>query len=125
MAKATKVVSEAEGYVAHWQEVLGLQNWRIVIDATDNRSSTSIAITCWAANYRRAEITINLSVNEKYFREENLSRSMLHELLHLIFAPLGDVAADEITGTAKRLLEIQEEVVVDTLANIIWRMARA
>ena len=70
---SARVASEAEGYVAHWQGVLGLQNWRVEVTAKEQPLSNATAVTSWPANYRSAEIAINLSSEDKHLGGENLN----------------------------------------------------
>jgi hypothetical protein len=130
MAKAAKVVSEAEGYVAHWQEVLGLQNWRIIVTA-EKAGSGSIAECIHPSHYRKARITIDLTPKNSWNLKAQLTgklleQTMLHELIHLLLAPVRDFWDDELSGGSiwKQYANAQETV-VDELTSVMWRITRA
>lgn len=85
-----------------WQERLRL-NWRILINI-EPRLPDNIRGRCyWEGSLQDATILINPNIDWSKYPVE---KTVLHELLHLLFAKLGDPCPDCIETAVKILTDV-------------------
>ncbi len=117
MAKLKNPVSEADAllfdaYVAKWQQLLNLQDWRI------ERSSA-------AAKNAMASVEFNLPARLAVYKlgdfgseaitPESLEQTCIHELLHIVLFDLINVVSDkssdeEIESAEHRVINMMEKL---------------
>lgn len=117
-----------ERYVVKWQPLLGLQNWHIAVVVTkDVLSNNVLADIAWTPHYRHATMGSSIkhvTFHEIDFAEEHIERTAVHELCHLLLAPIRDVIHNQFDGESFGWLAFKgrQETVVDELTNLILRL---
>ena len=103
----------------YWQEQLGLGQWEIYfshIDLIDKR-----AISSWQIGARKATITLSVDWGEDKeinpINDEQLNRSALHEMLHILLAGLESYC----DFYASWLIEREEHVIINHLLHAILK----
>lgn len=100
-----------------WKQILGLNNWDIVVDYNEYNSAKNtfrtVLITDTHPEYCLAELKVKDLKNVD-------DKDVLHEMLHVLISEFADYAYDQTTGDKKRLL-YSEERIVSQLANLILR----
>lgn len=126
---AEKVWDEAQALVAKWQPLLGLQNWLVIVDTDSEKLEESIATIHWQPFYRKALLKIFLRPDPSRWQNaaqltgELLERHIVHELVHLLTAPIHDLMDSELnTGLLWKLFDRAEETVIDELTQVILRL---
>lgn len=104
-----------EDYCYEWQKELGLTDWHIYVfnDDLEDVFANCATSTC----DRAARITLNTKWNDREITDKNLRSCALHEVLHIVTAPLLNEAkaryADEYS------MDAAEHSVVVRIANIL------
>lgn len=115
--------------VRKWQRILHIEDWEIrasLVPQTFFGDRTTSAHAEVASNFHRASIklatfeTLDLTVNPEDADQE---RTLVHELVHLVFRPV-DMFNDEKPGSATmRLYERAVESMARTLVELDRRAA--
>jgi hypothetical protein len=105
-------------FVYEWQRELGLDDWHIYIFHKPIRDS--YADTNTSIPGRRATIRFSMTWTDRPTSDTELKASALHEVLHIVTAPLWNEArarfADEYT------MDAAEHSIVTRLTNYITRI---
>lgn len=98
MRKSTEA-EQAQILVRHWKHVLGLASWRIQVIMEPTLEPQGRVY--WEGRMRDA--TILLRPVEKTSKRDPLEKIIIHELVHLQFAPLGDPPPDWVEDAVERM----------------------
>lgn len=100
---ASEVKRIVEAHLSDLVTVMWLGDWRITVEYGPT-SSERWAASCdrQAADYNMATITID---PHKHYSEEDVVRTLVHELLHVALAPL-DLYRDIITNLTPEMSEL-------------------
>lgn len=85
--------------VTKWVDILGLAHWQIGIYAEDCGDDDVRAFSVgWMPGYRQVVFTVNTSVDfvEFNLRPEIVEHRVVHELVHLLMAPVRDLFHTEL-----------------------------
>ena len=121
-----------EAHIEKWQALLGLSAWRILILWDESSDNTSCMQVNWPKHYRKATLSITPSfetatdeaLNAAEWDEPSLENNVIHELLHLVFAPLRDVIRENCGQYSSLLYQHHDinETVIDSLVPAIRRI---
>lgn len=107
-----------KGFVYEWQRDLGLDDWHLYV--YHRKIKDSFANTATSVSGRGATIQFNTSWEDRFLNDKELRECALHEVLHVLTAPLENEArarfADEYS------LEAAEHSIVTRLTNYITRL---
>lgn len=129
MPRSPQVV-KALGDVAFWQAWLGLADWTIdvrVLSIAHASYLSSPANVRWVAASRRATVRV---VHPGHDIVDGLNDvipfeyMLVHELMHIVLAPLDDAMRKERSDDYGRLLEVAIEQPVDRLARTLVMLRR-
>jgi len=106
-------------FVYEWQRELGLDDWHIYIY---HKKIDAFANTTASTSGRGVTIILCTSWEDRQINDVELKECALHEVLHIVTAPLNNEAkarfADEYT------LDAAEHSIVTRLTNYITRIKR-
>ena len=103
-------------YMAHWQTVLSLGDWRIergVKSAKNAMASVEINQPARLATYRIGDF------GAEEITESSLKKTALHECLHLLTYDLIETAADR--GASPEQLEAAEHRLINVLERVLTK----
>ena len=103
-------------YMAHWQAVLSLGDWRIEPGnrpAKNAMASVEVNPPARLAVYRLGDF------GAEQITPDSLKKTALHECLHLLMHDLIDIAADR--GATPDQLEAAEHRVINVLERVLTR----
>ena len=103
-----------EALVAKWQQLLGLQDWRIV--RSPKRSTSMAEVHKRDVEARLACYRIGVSFGAEEVSDYTLESCAVHELLHVLLAELLEVAK---SGADARQVMSAEHRVVHTLERLL------
>ena len=116
MITTKKHFEDFKSYVKEYQEKLGLKDWHIYV-FHKKTSNSAYAETFTGVADSAASIHLNISWTDRELTEKELRECALHEVLHVVTAPLYSEAkaryADEYT------LEAAEHSVVVRMTNVL------
>ena len=121
--KRSKLEAEAAQYLKDWIEVLGLQGWTVTLKTKDLGSDVPER-TMWADFYRKATMYLNNNPagwGDEVATGNDLSRTVLHGLVHLHLAPISDRCHALFKGSLLDELNNDIETCTDNVVNAIWR----
>jgi hypothetical protein len=96
-----------DGYVAKWQKLLGLLDWRI--ERSTRRSKKSMAEVTFDDSARLASYRIGLSFGAATVTPDSLERTALHEVLHVL---LHDLLSNPDDATEHRVINVLEKILM-------------
>lgn len=91
----------AKTHMHAWQDFLRLNQWRIQFIFEPTLPLNIRGRVYWEGQYGDATILINSSY--PWEKDNPMEKTILHELLHLKFAELGDPPPDDVEDTVRRL----------------------
>lgn len=107
-----------ESYLRLWQDRLALQSWRINLSAKKRPSAANAAeVKCYYADHL-AEVRLTDDLGGKPPTPENLESYAVHELLHVLLAPL---VHQEDSGLEGDALSAAEHRVIHVLQKLLTR----
>ena len=114
---------QAEAMVSKWQNRLGLQDWRIVLEFNSDGGLDSGHDMCivWPRGYQTG--TIHIKAETLMLERWRFERDIVHELLHLCLAPMTD-ELERLVGDSSVIYDTVDracERTVDKLATVIER----
>lgn len=112
--------AEFDQYVAFWQQRLALQNWRIERVkkvAKDAMASVEFDDGAKLATYRLGDF------GATEITSESLSKTALHELLHVLLRDLLNGATDNRTSNDQ--LEALEHGVINVLEKVLYERQKS
>lgn len=119
-ARVQPVVDEMAAY-------LGLsQTWHLTykigkVEKGGSPNSITSAVIDWVSHYRRAEITMDRGWLQKA-PESEVQRSVTHELLHLMAAPMDDTMESLFgAGEVFERYRLERESLLDQMTRVILR----
>ena len=113
-------VAYFDEYVAHWQQVLSLGDWRIergVKPAKQAMASVEFDMPARLATYRIGDF------GAEEITPESLSKTALHEVLHIFLHDLISVASDG--RFTDEQLESAEHRVINVLEKVLYASTKA
>jgi hypothetical protein len=103
-----------------WQEKLKLQQWEIVFQLVPKKHTSFVDIDCQARVFwKRAglQAQVMLMRHEDWASEEfphDMEKSLVHELLHLVFAPFAAEGEDtEMDIAQEQAIQIISRALID------------
>ncbi len=115
--RTTKAEYEAfKSYCVDYQTTLGLKNWGLYFEHT--KLKTAYAQTAWSTNAMAA--TIKFTTNWDNTRPKNdleIKRVALHEVLHVLLAPL--VSEAEFRYSTEDAIQMAEHSIVRQLESLV------
>ena len=113
-----KALETALGF---WQQRLHLQDWLIgsPLAKPDMDSCFRVRHT---PSYRTIKFHHAPAEDEHWRDVEDrwCAHAICHEMMHLMLAPIGDIAFENLAGTWYKYIEEAEETCCDRLASLIW-----
>jgi hypothetical protein len=99
--------------VRKWQHVLGLHDWRISVADKRSTRRAMAEVYKFDLNQRAASIRVGKDWAGEVVTPENLDKTALHEVLHIFFHEMLDLAArtedEESIGSAEhRVINVLE-----------------
>lgn len=78
----------------------------------------------WVPSYRTATISVNHELGEDYREPEMLERIVVHELCHLVLAPMTDYIEQELNENGQFFTQFNrnEELMAEKLAKMFMEM---
>ncbi len=125
-ARAKKVVQNPvlaehraifKAHLERWQKELGLDSWRINLSKRKPGRGNAAEVRCYHPD-RMAEVRLADDLGGTEVTSENLEAFAVHELSHILLAPLVDQVASGLTGDA---LAAEEHRVIHTIQKLITR----
>jgi hypothetical protein len=120
---ANPVPPEALGkfadYVAYWQGVLCLGDWRINVSATWSRRDVMAELFRVDLEQRQATIKLGKDFGGTPVTDESLRETALHEVLHIFnhelieTAKVADQPEDTIRSAEHRMINVLERLLAD------------
>jgi hypothetical protein len=100
--------------VEHWQDVLGLSDWRIHVSKVRSARKEVMA-ELWNCDYEQRNATIRLGTDFGGYdvTHDTLNETALHEVLHIFLKELIELARDE--NTAADVLRSAEHRIINVL----------
>lgn len=110
------VMNLARSYVAPYAQRLHLAGWMIVLRA--DTLSEGISAQTWVyTEYRNAQIIVDLTKSDP----DGIAQVVLHEVLHIKVAPLGNLGLWSSNGIVHMLVQQEiEALVTDLTRSILW-----
>lgn len=119
--KDDELIAVAERF-SKWQRLLSLQNWYIAVKRGAGLADWVNIEGRWPHNYRHVEFFVGNS----FFAmdEEGKDQCIIHELVHLMVAPITDFINNEFAddGVIVGHYRHVEESVVDQIATSIQKL---
>lgn len=108
------LLTDARRHVAHWQQRLALRDWEFSVAVVDVPHGESDAWATCSTDplHRLAEIQV-----DRFIPPDQLRCVMAHEVLHVVFRPMDDVARDE--GIENRAFDRAEETAINRIAEAL------
>ena len=101
-AKDRRRINRVRRFIEPWADALGLsQSWSIVVGLHDDEDAEAGAGGGWAhwpTNYKKATISFDRKTVDAA-QDDHLEQYAVHELVHLVIAPLDDVMKNQIGNT--------------------------
>jgi hypothetical protein len=97
-----------DGYVAKWQRLLNLSDWRI--ERAQKRSKRNMAEVTFDDEARLASYRIGVSFFSEEVTPDSLERTALHELLHIL---LHDLSVDWTESNEHRVVNLLEKLLME------------
>ena len=107
--------------VVKWINSFGLNGWDFDFKI-DGKDKDSLSTLRWNNEGRNCTFTINRDWGNNEISEENIKKSALHEVLHLIFSKATHLADKRFAD--KHSLEEAWEEAVNTLVNYFFKDGR-
>ena len=104
-----------EQHLINWQDQLGLVSWRINFSEKKPPRSASADVECFHPD-RLASIRLGADLGGTKVTSENLEALAIHELLHVLLAPLKDQVASGLEGES---LDAYEHQVINTIQKLL------
>jgi len=98
---------EFDGYVAKWQKLLNLSDWRI---ERGYRRSKAMAEVSFNDEARLASYRVGANFGAAEVTPDSLERTALHELLHVL---LHDLLADPTEASEHRVINVLEKLLME------------
>ena len=97
--KQKELAARVDGYLTKWMPRMHLDNWLVVLKVLDMPGSITIAQIDWTPNYKTAYMVVNSKVENADIEltDTMLEHRVVHELCHLLTAPIGDVLRRELS----------------------------
>lgn len=102
--------------VSHWQDKLGLRDWRI----TQSMRAPPGAMACmdkWDWTQRQVRCRLNRNWKAEKVTPDNISATALHEVLHVLLHPLIEVSGDARSTAEERASA--EHAVINKLERLL------
>lgn len=122
LAADRRLINRAKREVERLGQFLGVtQTWSIVVDV-DDLDGGSAAQVKWNKHYKKATIVFDRK-NLRTASAMVVEAYTLHELLHLVFAPLDDAVKEHIGENSRVFWAYadQREGVVDVVSHLVLR----
>lgn len=107
-------------YLNHWQARLGLKDWRIAFDSKPASRGVMAEVAKFDLEARTAKIRLGQSKDwgKEPITPENLSKTALHELLHVLLHEPLELARNpdldaQMRSAEHRVINILEQVIAD------------
>lgn len=84
-------VERFEHYIDKWRTLLNLRNWRIMRSKKRELKNMAALLTV-EHEHKLARYAVGMDFGVTTVNDESLESTALHELLHLLFRPMLDVA---------------------------------
>lgn len=113
--------------VSKWKPILGLQNWIILVAGTEEPHAPYSMMVHWEPHYKTATLTVNFNVPQPEIDFGTiLEEIIVHELCHIVLAPIRDVIEDEIgaEGVLGKILDNANESLTEDLASIVFHLQK-
>lgn len=107
-------------FVELWQPVLGLNGWRIIV--SHKPKSEMMADTIIDLEHFLAHIEVGKSFDPLPMNDETLEGTAVHELTHILLAPLKAAASSKTMSDEEKYAV--EEAVVNVLEKLIYEGIR-
>lgn len=106
-------------YLNHWQARLGMKDWRIAFDSKPASRGTMAEVFKFDLEARTAKIRLGKDWGNEPITPENLSKTALHELLHVLFHEMLELARNPdmeapMRSAEHRVINILEQVIDDS-----------
>ena len=106
-AKHLTTREDIERFTECWKRLLGLTQWDIVISFHKELSDSMTMSVAWVRGYLSAGLSV--SEDALFLQPSRAEKAVIHELLHLVFAPVDD-RMTLIIGCGTALLEYRQEM---------------
>lgn len=118
MTKTTKAhFDKFKSYILYWQRELGLDDWHIYV--YHKKLEDAFANTTASTEGRGATINLSTTWSGRDISDEELKQCALHEVLHIVTAPLVNEARARFADSYS--LDAAEHSIVTRLTNYITR----
>jgi Zn-dependent peptidase ImmA (M78 family) len=123
----TPIPPTLEAHAQNLRDLFGLQSWEIVVvfgsvaQEGDGTSRFATGASCtYEEPYRIAKIILNPEHTEAQHREY-----LMHEMLHLVIAPIEHQARSLLTMLPRRTYEVAQDMLMDSVERVITPLAKA
>lgn len=105
--------------IATWKPRLGLSDWQIELQVEKEPRGSTIAWTIYDWTMKKATVGVTAAIlTHKYDFEVDVEESLVHELLHLVLAPVApDADEDDLVFSTF-------EQILNTLARALVELSR-
>lgn len=122
MARSTNPVSQEhaakfEAYVATWQEILSLGDWRIAVSEKRATRKVMAEVAKFDLEQRSATIRLGRDFGNVPVNDQTLKETALHEVLHVFLYEMAETCYSE--GESTELVGSVEHRVINVLEKLL------
>lgn len=99
-----------DGYVAKWQSILNLADWRI--ERAAKRSTKNMAEVAFDDGARLASYQVGISFGSAPVTAASLESTALHEVLHVLLHDMLETEGAALEGAEHRVINILEKLLL-------------